>query len=49
MNVGSRLLVSRPRLQGHVADQVRIGTSVDHVNKDVWHTIPVRTCGRPHQ
>jgi hypothetical protein len=24
-------------------------TSVDHHNKDMWHTTSERTCGRPHQ
>jgi hypothetical protein len=38
MIVGSGLLVSRPRQQGHAAY---------HIYKDMWQTMSIRTCGRP--
>jgi hypothetical protein len=40
MTVGSGLLVSRPRQQGH---------ATDHIYKDMWQTTSARTHGRPRQ
>jgi hypothetical protein len=43
--------VSKPHLQGHVADHVDKGHVVDHVSKGhIWQTTSAKDiCGRPRQ